>query len=204
MKVFRLIFLTAFLTVCASASAQDSGRPVFTQGLEWGETLNCYGYSYLLYLTGDQYLAEDRSKGWTSHVNGFAGYHAGVALRRMEVLAGVGYQGFNRHIRMFQIGMQANVHGNESREGIFGFIEGCLGLPLMRPDRTIPYCAAGTGYRMRVSKHLCIDYKLGLSNALTSPREIRDPYSGHLLRPEQIRDSKCNMLGLRFSTALIL
>lgn len=200
----RLIFLTAFLTVCTTASAQDSGRPVFTQGLEWGETFNCYGYSYLLYLTGDQYLAESNTNGWTSHVNGFAGYHAGVALRRMEVLCGVGYQGFNKNIRMFQTGLQANVHRHESREGVFGFLEGCLGLPIMSHNRMVAYCAAGMGFRTRLSRRICLDYKLGLSNALTSPREVSDPYSGNMLDPGQIRESRSRVIGLRFSTALIL
>lgn len=201
MNELKYIILSLFLASCSIARAQDNNRPLFIHGLEWGGNFNYFNYRYCLFVNSDQYLEEDRTKERASHFNGFLNYNAGVALRKMEVLAYAGYQGFYKHIRMVQTGLKTDIHRRPDRNGLFGFAEGCIGIPLFgSEDRSAVYCAGGIGYRTRLSRHVCLDHRIGISNAIVSPREITDPTTGNLVDPENIRQSKANAIGLRFST----
>lgn len=175
----------------------------FVHGLEWGGTFNIYQISYSLFLTEEQYLAEKNSKGTIHHMNGFVNYKAGIGLRRMEALAYVGYQGLYKNIRMLPVGVRATVFNRPDREGLFGFADGCVAIMLERKDKLSTAMAIGGGYRIRIADRIWMDHTLALSNAIVSPTEVYDPYSNCIVKPENLRESRANSLGLRFSAALV-
>lgn len=198
---YILITLVAVF-ICQKACSQEQKPVSFVHGLEWGGSFNYYHFTYSLFLTEDQFLAETHTKEMIHHLNGFACYNAGIALRRMEAMLHVGYQGFDRHIQLIPIGIKAMAYRREDRTGVFGFADGTVGIPTKARDKVSPYCALGVGYTMRISREICLDHSLGICYSVVSPTEVYDPYSDCMVRPQNLRESWANILGIRFSTAL--
>lgn len=203
MNELRFIVLTIILTLLSQVAwPQNSKTFSFVHGLEWGGTFNYYHYSYCLYLTQEQFLAERESKGTMHHVNGFVNYSAGVSLRRMEALLYAGFQGFDKGIRTIPVGLRTLVHRREDLTGLFGFIDGNVGIPIRNIDRLTTYCAVGIGWRTKIGDGIYLDHSFGISDAIVSPTEIYDPYSDCPVAPQDIRESRSNKLGFRLSSSI--
>lgn len=196
--------LTALICVLLSQGAwsQDQKPLKLVHGIEWGGSFNYYQFTYSLFLTQDQFLAEKSTKEMIHHLNGFACYNVGIALRHMEALLHVGYQGFDKNIQLIPVGIKAMMHRHEDSTGLFGFIDGSVGFPVKGKDKISPACAIGAGYRIRIADRICLDHSLGICYAVVSPTDVYDPYSDCMVRPQDLRESWANILGIRFSTAL--
>lgn len=189
--------------VSQAAWSQNNQRTFsFVHGVEWGATFNYYQYSYYLFLTQEQFLAERQTNGTIRHLNGFINYSAGVSLRKMEALIYAGFQGFDKGIRTIPVGIRTMIHRREDLTGLFGFIDGNIGIPVRQIDKMTSYAAIGLGWRLRISNWICLDHSIGISDAIVSPTEVYDPYSDCMTRPQDLRESNSNKLGIRFSTSL--
>lgn len=204
MRLLTVISAIVCMIPLCSRAGEKEKSPVLVYGLEWGAAMQFHTNTYGLYMSDAQSLIENRHKASTHHINGLVDIFAGIGYKRLELTLRCGYHGLAEDVSMLTGSARLSMFTTKTdRKGFFLCAEALGGIPIRNSDKRASSYALGAGYRIRISEHLGLDYKLSLVHSASHVNRIYDPYSNSYIEYESIRKAKQKITGLCLSTAIV-